>query len=158
MAGVLGTSTLAQVGFIVRDIETAKKTFAAFLGVEVPPTVDGGPYEVNQAKLRGEPIPESNCNMAFFDVPPGLQIELIQPNGKPSAWQEYLDEYGEGMHHLAFPAKNTDEKVAACEAYGLPCIQRGKYGDGSGEYAYFDAREKLKCFIETLESYPRKDG
>lgn len=157
MAGVLGTSTLAQVGFIVRDIETTKKVFAEFLGVEVPPTVDGGPYEVNQATLRGEPIPESNCNMAFFNIAPGLQIELIQPNGKPSAWQEYLDEYGEGMHHLAFPVSETEKKVISAEAFGMPCIQRGKYGDASGEYAYFDARKQLKCFIETLESYPRKD-
>ena len=82
-----------------------------------------------------------------------LQIELIQPNGKPSAWQEYLDEYGEGMHHLAFPVSDTEQKVISAEAFGMPCIQRGKYGDASGEYAYFDAREKLKCFIETLENY-----
>ena len=153
MAGVLGETTILQVGFIVRDIEKTKQFFADFLGVEPPPTVDGGPYEVSQATLRGEPIPESNCWMAFFNVAPGISIELIQPNGKPSAWQEYLDEHGEGMHHLGIAAKNTDEKIKACEAFGLPLVQRGKYGDGGGEYAYFDAREKLKCFIETLENY-----
>ena len=153
MAGVLGETTILQVGFIVRDIEKTKQFFADFLGVEPPPTVDGGPYEVSQAKLRGEPIPESNCWMAFFSVAPGISIELIQPNGKPSAWQEYLDEHGEGMHHLGIAVKNTNESLAACEAFGLPMIQRGYYGDGGGEYAYFDAREKLKCFIETLENY-----
>ena len=153
MAGVLGETTILQVGFIVRDIEKTKQFFADFLGVEPPPTVDGGPYEVSQATLRGEPIPESNCWMAFFSVAPGISIELIQPNGKPSAWQEYLDEHGEGMHHLGIAVKNTDEKIKACEAFGLPLVQRGKYGDGGGEYAYFDAREKLKCFIETLENY-----
>lgn len=156
MAGVLNTSTIAQVGFIVRDIETTKRDFAAFLGVEAPPTVDGGDYAVAQTTYLGQPAPEANCLMAFFDVAPGLQIELIQPNGKPSAWQMYLDEYGEGMHHLAFPVSETEKKVVSCEAFGMPCLQRGKYGDGSGEYAYFDARKQLKCFIETLESYPRK--
>ncbi len=155
MAGILETSTLAQVGFIVRDIEESKKVFAEFLGVEVPPTVDGGAYEVAQTTFMGQPAPEANCNMAFFNVNPGLQIELIQPNGKPSAWQMYLDEYGEGIHHIAFPIKDTDGKVISCEKFGMPCIQRGKYGDASGEYAYFDARKQLKCFIETLESYPR---
>ena len=38
MAGVLGTHMLAQVGFIVKDVEETKKKWAAFLGVEVPPT------------------------------------------------------------------------------------------------------------------------
>lgn len=155
MAGVLDSNRLAQVGFIVRDLETSKKVFAEFLGVEVPPTVDGGPGEIAQATYRGNPIPDSNCNMAFFNIAPGLQIELIQPNGKPSAWQEYLDEYGEGIHHLAFPVTDTTAKVEAAEAFGMPCIQRGKYGDASGEYAYFDARGPLKCFIETLESYKK---
>ena len=33
MAGVVGTHLLAQVGFIVKDIETTKRKWAAFLGV-----------------------------------------------------------------------------------------------------------------------------
>ena len=155
MAGILGTSTLSQVGFIVRDIEKSKQVFAEFLGVEAPPTVDGGTYEIARTTFMGQPAPMANCWMAFFNIAPGLQLELIQPNGQPSAWQMYLDEYGEGMHHLAFPVSDTEQKVISAEAFGMPCIQRGKYGDGSGEYAYFDARKQLKCFIETLESYPR---
>ena len=39
MAGILGTSTVAQVGFIVRDLEASKKKFAEFLGCPVPPTL-----------------------------------------------------------------------------------------------------------------------
>ncbi len=32
MAGVVGTNLFAQVGFIVRDVETTKRKWAAFLG------------------------------------------------------------------------------------------------------------------------------
>lgn len=155
MAGILNTSLLAQVGFIVRDVEASKKKFAEFLGLPVPPTVDGGKYEVTGTTVCGEPAPDANCFMAFFDIGPGLQLELIQPNGVKSTWQDFLDEKGEGVHHLAFKVANTDEKIKACEDFGMKCVQRGKYGDGSGEYAYFDALGDLKCFIETLESYPR---
>ena len=38
MAGVVGTHLVAQVGFIVKDIEETKKKWAAFLGVDVPET------------------------------------------------------------------------------------------------------------------------
>lgn len=153
MSALLDTTKLAQVGFIVRDIEVSKRKFAEFLGVEVPPTVDGGRYEVTGTTVEGQPAPEANCWMAFFDAGPGLQIELIQPNGVKSTWQDFLDQNGEGIHHLAFKVKDTDDKIRKCEEFGMKCVQRGKYGSGTGEYAYLDARGDLKCFIETLENY-----
>ena len=38
MAGIVGTHLVAQVGFIVKDIEETKKKWAAFLGADVPET------------------------------------------------------------------------------------------------------------------------
>lgn len=152
MAGILNTLTLRQIGFIVRDVEQAKQKMAAFLGLPVPPTCDSGEYAVTGTVVNGQPAPDAACKMAFFELD-NIQLELIQPNGVKSTWQDYLDQHGEGVHHIAFGVKGTDEKIMACEGFGLPCVQRGKYGDGSGEYAYMDATETLKCVIETLESY-----
>jgi len=152
MAGMLNTLRLAQVGFIVRDIETTKQKFAEFLGVPVPPTQPCGEYAVTRTTVNGQPAPEANSKLAFFDLE-NVQLELIEPNGVKSTWQDFLDEHGEGMHHLAFAIKGTDEKVITLEAAGFKCVQRGKYGDGGGEYAYFDAVDSLKCIFETLESY-----
>lgn len=154
MAGVLGTNILAQVGFIVRDIESSKQKFAQFLGCPVPPTVDGGKYEVTGTTVQGQPAPDANCQMAFFDVGEACQIELIQPNGVKSTWQDFLDEHGEGIHHLAFKVKKTDEAIAAMADFaGATVLQRGKYGDGGGEYTYLDTCDQLKCIIELLEDY-----
>ncbi|MFV0401562.1 MAG: VOC family protein [Oscillospiraceae bacterium] len=153
MAGLLGTNVLTQVGFIVKDIEASKIKFAEFFGVEPPPTVDGGKYEVTGATYMGAPAPDANCNMAFFDVGENVQLELIQPNGVKSTWQDYLDEHGEGIHHIAFGVKGMDDKLAVLEKAGMSCVQRGKYGDASGEYAYVDATKDLKCIIELLESF-----
>ena len=153
MASVLGTNVVTQVGFIVKDIEATKKKFAEFFGVEPPPHFDGGKYEITKTAYMGAPAPEANALLAFFDVGPGVQLELIQPNGVKSTWQDFLDEHGEGFHHIAFVVKDTDEKIIAAEKFGMQCVQRGKYGDGSGEYAYLDATKDLKCIIELLESY-----
>lgn len=153
MAGIIGTNVVTQIGFIVKDIEKSKKKFAEFFGVEPPPHFHAGNFETTGTQYMGKPAPDANCYMAFFNVGPNLQIELIQPNGVKSTWQDFLDEHGEGIHHIAFQVKNMDEKVAACEKFGMKCVQRGKYGDASGEYAYLDASEDLKCIIELLESY-----
>ena len=152
MAGVIGTSKVAQVGFIVKDVEASKKKWAEFLGVPVPETQPIGDYEVIQTRYEGEAAPEALCWMAFFDVGPGMQLELIQPNEKPSTWRKFLDEHGEGIHHVAFQVKNSAEQIANAEAAGLRLVQHGVYGDGSGEYNYLDAPE-LKCIVELLESY-----
>ncbi len=153
MAGIIETNILTQVGFIVRDIEESKRTFAAFLGVTPPPHFDGGKFETTGTTVNGKPAPDANCWMAFFDVGPGIQIELIQPNGVKSTWQDFLDEHGEGIHHIAFGVKGMDEKIQACEKFGMTCVQRGKYGDGGGEYAYMDASKNMKCLVELLENY-----
>lgn len=153
MAGIIDSNIVTQVAFIVKDIQKTKSKFARFLGLPEPNVIDGGSYEITGTTYRNQPAPEANCLMAFFSVGPNVQIELIQPNGVKSCWQDHLDTHGEGLHHIAFNVKNMDEKVSACENAGMECIQRGKYGDASGEYAYLDATKDLKCFIELLENY-----
>lgn len=153
MSGIIGTQKLTQVGIIVKDIEVSKQAFAKFLGVEVPDHFDGGRYEVTGTEVEGAPAPKANCLMAFFDVGDGVQIELIQPNGEKSTWQDFLDTHGEGIHHIAFNIKGMNKVVAACESEGMTVLQRGKYGSGDGEYVYMDATKDLKTVIELLESY-----
>jgi len=152
---VLGNFLVTQVAIIVRDIETTKNKFAAFFGVKPPVHFDGGEYSVTQTTYMGNPAPKAGCKLAFFNVGPNVQLELIEPNGEQSTWQDFLDTHGEGIHHIAFGVNNMDEKVAACESLGMICTQRGKYGDASGEYAYLDATADLKCFIELLEGYKK---
>ena len=153
MEGIIGTNAVVQIGFIVRDIEETKRKFAEFLGLSIPDCIDGGDYTITGTVVDGQPAPEANCLMAFFNLSSGLQLELIQPNGVKSTWQDFLNEKGEGIHHIAFDVKGMDQHLTKCEQLGMSCVQRGKYSSGDGEYAYLDARSSLKCFIELLESY-----
>ena len=153
MASIIDSNVLTQVGFIVKDIEVSKRKFAAFFGIEPPNHFDGGAFDVTGTTVNGEPAPYANCWMAFFNAGPNVQIELIQPNGIKSTWQDYLDKHGEGIHHIAFNVKDMDQKIETCEAMGMSCVQRGKYGNAAGEYAYMDATQDLKCIIELLENY-----
>lgn len=55
MKPILGTSLPSQIAVICKDIEATKRCFAGFLGMEVPPTLDGGEYSVTQCMYRGKP-------------------------------------------------------------------------------------------------------
>ncbi len=154
MSKILEHVNFSQVGFVVNDLETTKRVYAALFGVDVPPTVSGGEYAVTRCTVAGKPAPEADCNMAFFDLRPGVQLELIEPNHARSVWRDILDEKGEGIHHIAFNVDDTDAVVRILtEEYGAVVEQHGLYGDASGQYTYLDAQKTLRCRIELLENF-----
>ncbi len=155
MSGALENNQIIQIGFLVKDIEKTKVDWAEFLGVEVPETVNSGKFEVTQTEYLGEKVPNASCNMCFFYLG-NLQMELIQPNGEKSCWQDHLDRFGEGIHHISFKAKDLDASVQRLEEKGMPLVQRGVYRGGNGEYAFLDATDSLKTVIEFLHSYEDK--
>lgn len=155
MSCPLQNTVLAQIGFIVKDIEATKQEFARFFDVPVPPTVSSGEFSVTKTEYRGMPAPEAQCKMAFFYFG-DLQMELIEPNEAPSAWREYLEQHGEGIHHLAFNVKGMQANIDSCEQWGMKLVQRGEYRHGDGRYAFLDATDKLKLFVELLERDERK--
>ena len=62
------------------------------------PTNGVAEVDVIQTKVFGEPAPKAAAKLAFFDLTPGVQLELIEPNHEPSVWRDHLDKYGEGIH------------------------------------------------------------
>jgi methylmalonyl-CoA/ethylmalonyl-CoA epimerase len=144
----LGSSTIVQVGLIVRDIEKTAKAYADLFGVEVPEWSLTDPEEKAQTRYRGQPT-EARAKLAFFRLG-SVSLELIEPVGGPSTWQEFLDTNGEGVHHIAFHIKGMDEQVALLARKGMPLVQRGEYT--GGRYAYIDGLAELKLILELLEN------
>lgn len=145
-----GSDVITQVGMVVKDIEKSARDWAALLGVPVPQIIVTDEMDKAQTKYRGEPT-VARAKLAFFHLGPQVDLELIEPDGNPSTWQECLDEKGEGVHHLAFAVQGMKEKTAVMGKLGLECAQKGEYT--GGRYAYLDAAEnKYKVVFEFLEN------
>ena len=153
MKSVIDSTVVIQIAIVVRDIEETKKKWAEFLGLPVPPTTDAGTYEVAQTWYNGGPAPKANCLLAFFKVGTDVTLEFLQPNGYPSVWQDHLDKVGEGIQHIAFGVKGIDDKIVACEKFGMKLVQKGFFREADGCYAYMDANDSLKITLELLEFY-----
>ena len=153
MAGITGSTKLTQVALIVKDIDKTKKKLAEFFGVDEPPAFGGGDFAVTQTQYKGNPAPDAKCRMAFFDVGDGVQLELIEPNGVASVWQDFLDEKGEGIHHIAFGVKGMESVILSCENFGMKLVQKGNYGDGGGCYSYLEGGDGLPMLVELLENF-----
>lgn len=152
---ILGVSTPCQIGMITSDINRAKKKWAEFLGVEEPEARPCGDYAICKTVYMGEPAPEANSLLAFFDLP-NIQLELIEPNAARSTWRDHLEKHGEGIHHYGYQVKDIFPAIEAMKAAGYTLTQFGYYGDGNGAYAYFDCTAAMGCFIELLCSFPKE--
>ena len=135
----LSNNVATQVAIVVKDIKKTSKAFAELLSVDVPQWSITDTEDKAHTRCRGEPT-QARAKLAFFDLG-SLALELIEPVGGPSTWQNFLDTKGEGIHHIAFNVKNMDERIAAFEAGGVPLEQSGQWD--TGRYAYMDGNAKF---------------
>jgi catechol 2,3-dioxygenase-like lactoylglutathione lyase family enzyme len=145
----LGDRVVAQVGVVVRDIEAAIERYSRILGKEKPPIIITDEVDKARTLYRGKSTP-GRCKLAFFDLGQ-VQLELLEPFGGPSAWQEVLDQKGEGVHHLAFWVKDTEGAVKYLGGQGIPEVQHG-YFEG-GMYTYVDSQPQLGVMLELLQRF-----
>ena len=146
--GLLGNHVVAQIGIIVRDIEATARTYAEFFGMEMPEINWTDIPEKARTQYRGEQT-NARAKLAFMNMG-SLQLELIEPDEHPSTWREYLDEHGEGVHHIAFFVEGMKEKIELMAGRGMPLVQYGEYT--GGRYAYMDTFPQLKVMLELLEN------
>ncbi|NPV83151.1 MAG: VOC family protein [Candidatus Aminicenantes bacterium] len=148
-AGPLGTDQVVQVGIVVKDIEKASRAYAEIFGLDVPQWFLTDTVDKAHTEFRGKPS-EARAKLAFFQLK-NITIELIEPVGGPSTWREFLDQHGEGVHHLAFEVNGMDEKLKLLAGHGIPLIQKGDYE--GGRYAYVDGTGSLAVILELLENF-----
>lgn len=144
----IGTNVICQIGLIVRDIERSAKHYAYVFGMDIPEVIITAEEEEAHTKFYGAPTP-ARAKLAFFKMGQ-ISLELIEPLGGPSTWKEFLDNYGEGVHHIAFQVEGMEEVLTSLERKGIPVIQRGDYK--GGRYAYVDSQPLLGVIIELLEN------
>jgi catechol 2,3-dioxygenase-like lactoylglutathione lyase family enzyme len=143
---------ITQIGLVVRDVEKTAKAYADMFGMEMPQIIITEPLAEAKTQYIGKPT-EARAKLAFFRFE-NITIELIEPMGGPSTWKRFLDEEGEGVHHIAFNTPGMDSYIGALAKQGIVVEQEGLWTGGSGgRYAYPDATAKLGVILELLENY-----
>lgn len=148
MSGLLGNHFITQIGILVNDIEKVSAAYADFFGVDQPEIGITDTADIARTNYNGGKT-EARAKLAFFDMG-SLQLELIEPDHQPSTWRDYLNEHGEGLHHIAFAVEGMKDKIMLLEGKGFPLQQKGEYT--GGRYAYMDTFKELKVILELLEN------
>ena len=106
-----------HVCVVVEDIEKASKLLSSIWGL--------GPWQVmdyipSRHEVTVGPFPMSlRWALAKLET---IVLELIQPLTGNTFWAKFLEEHGEGLHHIAFSMPDYDEMVTKLEKQGSQVV------------------------------------
>ncbi len=142
----LDSNSVVQIGIIVKDVQKTASQYAEVFGIPTPDVVPIGDDAFAHTNYRGQPS-AAKGKAAFFQLGP-VEMELIEPVGVPSTWEEFLRTHGEGVHHIAFKTMEMEPAQKFLASKGMETVQQGGW-DG-GQYAYVDGTEQLGTILELL--------
>ena len=139
-----------QVGVVVRDLD---KT------VEYLTSLGLGPFTIktnthSSATVHGEKV--------FYEVKIALaqqgpvQIELIEYQKGKTIHKEFLDEKGEGIHHILFQVQDLNATLEKFAKKGIKPLQQDRFVGGGG-MAYMDTGKTGGVVIEVVQRPPNYD-
>lgn len=143
---LVNPDAVCQIGIVVKDIEKAAEHYSEIFGVERPEIFRVPPPEETDIHFRGEPA-ATRARICLFKMSQ-LLLELIEPDGEPSSWKEFLDTNGEGVHHIGFLQKDRDHYDSAIEYFeknGMPVRHTGLRPGGS--YAYMESARQMGVIL-----------
>ena len=140
--------TFTHVGVAVRDLPSYCEKLKALFGYETESF--GETPEDPTRRYYGE-FEDFKAKMAFFYLE-NTMLELLCPYQGRNVWQDFLDERGEGLHHLNFDVVRYDEAIAHLEGLGLKVVQSGSQSRRPGfRWCYVDARKEIGMYLEIAE-------
>jgi methylmalonyl-CoA/ethylmalonyl-CoA epimerase len=108
---------------------------------------------VTDRSYRGAEV-DYAIKVCFADVG-DLAVEIMQPLYGPSIFQEFLDEHGEGIQHVAFDCQERpwDERTRDFADRGFPLVQAGRFM-GLNAFGFFDTEAATGTTFETYSIPP----
>ena len=132
--------TVTHIGMVVEDVDLAARVVADVFDLQVPPVRETKPVPLAEG-YSGDPQAHTRvADMRFNNI----VLEITQPVGGPSPWRDYLEQYGEGLHHLGFAVTDVDDYVRLLESKG----GRRTLGEAYSGYALVDLMSHLGIVIE----------
>ncbi len=140
---------VVQIAIVVKNLDKAIAVWSKVLGVKPSRVTETGRWEETKMMFMGSPS-EGRARLAFFNLN-NIVVELIEPIDGPSTWKEFLEKYGQGIHHIAFDISGKSECINRFIEAGGRIQQSGLFR--GGRYIYIDAKESLGAIVEILEHY-----
>ena len=148
-----GKRKIRQICMITRDLEKTMKNWVAYLGIGPWKVITFTEKSVKNFVVYGKPVTEPFKILLAFANVGDIEFELIQPVYGENIYNKFLEEKGEGLHHIK--EKISDEDMGGVlENYrkkGIGVTQTGLFG---ASVHYYLNTEPFLDFIYELGNCP----
>ncbi len=104
----MNISHIEHLGIAVRSLDDAIPFWENILGFKC--------YNI-------EEVADQKVKTAFFKVGQ-TKIELLEPTSPESTIAKFIENRGEGVHHVAYAVENIEEALAEAESKGVRLIDK----------------------------------
>jgi methylmalonyl-CoA/ethylmalonyl-CoA epimerase len=104
-----------HIAIAVKSVDEAVKDYQSVLNID---------------QLEFEVVPNEKVKVAMLELE-DTRIELMEPTSADSPIKKFLDERGEGIHHIAITADDIEKDVAKASEKGMKMLgglRSGSYG------------------------------
>lgn len=134
-------SELDHVAIVVRNTAEALKFYRDTLGLPV---------------VLSEELPSVGVRLTHLDLG-NTHLQLVEPLQPDHPLSRYLDEYGEGLHHLCMRVADVEKTVTALPARGLRRRGERNHAGPCGRVAAFLDPETTRGVLWEITSEPPRD-
>ncbi|MBR5984058.1 MAG: methylmalonyl-CoA epimerase [Bacteroidales bacterium] len=130
-------SHIEHIGIAVKSIEETKKYYEGVLGLKC--------YAI-------EEVAEQKVKTAFFKVGQ-TKIELLEPTSEDSTVAKFIENKGEGIHHIAFCVNGIEKCLSEAELAGLRLIDKAPRKGAEGlSIAFLHPKSTFGVLTEMCEN------
>jgi methylmalonyl-CoA/ethylmalonyl-CoA epimerase len=104
-----------HIAIAVNSVDEALKDYQSVLNID---------------RLEFEVVPNEKVKVAMLELE-DTRIELMEPTSPDSPIKKFLNDRGEGIHHIAITADDIEKDVAKASAKGMKMLgglRSGSYG------------------------------
>jgi methylmalonyl-CoA/ethylmalonyl-CoA epimerase len=143
---------ITQIAVVVKDLRKTMAAYRKTLGWEPWSVYEHKPPNLHHTALHGK---EANYTMLGAEVHcDPIDFEILEPLEGPSIYKEFLEEKGEGLHHLSVVSSSEDVHAALNDfkRQGIEVAMSGRIGPDI-EFYYMDTDPILKMVAETVSGH-----
>jgi methylmalonyl-CoA/ethylmalonyl-CoA epimerase len=143
---------ITQVAIVVKDLRKTMESYYRMLGWQPWSVFEYGPPLLHDTMLRGKPTEYRMIGAEVHCDP--IDFEILQPTEGRSIYKEFLEEHGEGLHHVSVVSPKEDVRAALNDfkREGIDILMSGRIGPDI-EYYYMDTEPTLKMTAETVSGH-----
>lgn len=127
---------VSHIGWVVKDLH---RTVDYWQGIGLGEVSIQESHEMENLLYRGKKTDASvRWGWATFG---SVGVEMYEPQKGFTAYDEFLEQHGEGVQHVAFAQTSRElleKRLARLRELGVGILQRGTFRNGAGEYVYLD--------------------